>query len=51
MWWSALVSFLLGLLKWAVGANKPGQVDAATDPDLKDEFDGLGDDLPPFNPS
>ena len=47
MWWSALVSFILGILKYLVGANKPGQVDADTDPDLKDQWDVLADDLPP----
>ena len=48
MWWQALVSFLLGILKWMVGANKPGQVDADTDPDLKDQWEDQANDLPPF---
>ena len=48
MWWQALVSFLLGILKWMVGANKPGQVDADTDPDLKDRWEDQANDLPPF---
>lgn len=47
-----LIELLLGLLRLVLGLHKTaGQQDAATDPDLQDEWDELGDDLPPFNPT